>query len=156
MLLHIHKVLLRAYHSMQSTLPCHHGSRGALQQQWGGENFTWRWEEKKKKPRRIDAAAWLFDVCYVVRRHRQGRRFKKETKSHAEKKIVTSSATCVASLEIFIYIRPVGFIRGDQAEHLKPFHVWNISAAVSCVFFLKMITEVKRGINHVDVLQKNN
>lgn len=26
--------LLRAYHSMQSTLPCHRGSRGALQQQW--------------------------------------------------------------------------------------------------------------------------
>lgn len=36
MLLHIHKFLLRAYHSMQSTLPCHRGSRGegALQQQW--------------------------------------------------------------------------------------------------------------------------
>lgn len=28
MLLHIHKVLLRAYHSMQSTLPYRHGSRG--------------------------------------------------------------------------------------------------------------------------------
>lgn len=36
MLLHIHRFLLRAYHSMQSTLPCHQGSRegGALQQQW--------------------------------------------------------------------------------------------------------------------------
>lgn len=28
MLLHIHKFLLRAYHSMQSTLPYRHGSRG--------------------------------------------------------------------------------------------------------------------------------
>lgn len=28
MLLHIHKFLLRAYHSMQSTLLCHRGSRG--------------------------------------------------------------------------------------------------------------------------------
>lgn len=135
MLLHIHKVLLRAYHSMQSTLPCHHGSRGALQQQWGGENFTWRWGKKKKKPRQIDAGVWLFDVCYFVRRRRQGRRFEKRNEITCWKKNVTSSATCVASLEIFIYIRPVGFIRGDQAEHLKPFHVWSISAAVSDFFF---------------------
>lgn len=34
MLLHIHNFLLRAYHSMQSTLPGHQGSRGALHQQW--------------------------------------------------------------------------------------------------------------------------
>lgn len=34
MLLHIHKFLLKSYHSMQSTLPCHLESRGALQQQW--------------------------------------------------------------------------------------------------------------------------
>lgn len=40
MLLHIHKFLLRAYHSMQSTLPCHHGSRGALQQQWEEKTLT--------------------------------------------------------------------------------------------------------------------
>lgn len=44
MLLHIHKFLLRAYHSMQATLPCHRGSRGALQQQW--EEKT----QNKKKP----------------------------------------------------------------------------------------------------------
>lgn len=41
MLLHIHKFLLRAYHSMQSTLPYRHGSRGgALQQQWEEATLT--------------------------------------------------------------------------------------------------------------------
>lgn len=49
MLLHIHKVLLRAYHSMQSTLPCHHGSRGALQQQWGGKKTSHGDGREKKK-----------------------------------------------------------------------------------------------------------
>lgn len=49
MLLHIHKVLLRAYHSMQSTLPCHHGSRGALQQQWGGRKLHMGMEGEKKR-----------------------------------------------------------------------------------------------------------
>lgn len=40
MLLHIHKFLLRAYHSMQSTLPCHHRSRGGggITATVGGEN----------------------------------------------------------------------------------------------------------------------
>lgn len=40
MLLHIHKFLLRAYHSMQSTLRCHQGSRGAIQQQWGEKSLA--------------------------------------------------------------------------------------------------------------------
>ncbi len=46
MLLHIHKFLLRAYHSMQSTLPCHHGSRGALQQQWEEKTLALFQDEK--------------------------------------------------------------------------------------------------------------
>lgn len=46
MLLHIHKFLLRAYHSMQSTLPCHQGSRGALQQQWEEKTLALLQDEK--------------------------------------------------------------------------------------------------------------
>lgn len=38
MLLHIHKFLLRAYHSMQSTLPYRHGSRGSITTAVGGGN----------------------------------------------------------------------------------------------------------------------
>lgn len=38
MLLHIHKFLLRAYHSMQSTLPYRHGSRGGNTATVGGGN----------------------------------------------------------------------------------------------------------------------
>lgn len=39
MLLHIHKFLLRAYHSMQSTLPGHQGRRGGITATVGGENL---------------------------------------------------------------------------------------------------------------------
>lgn len=46
MLLHIHKFLLRAYHSMQSTLPYRHGSRGALQQQREEATLTSVQDEK--------------------------------------------------------------------------------------------------------------
>ena len=51
MLLHIHTFLLRAYHSMQSTLPCLRGSRG-LQQQWE--------EKTQKKPLWINAMTLFF------------------------------------------------------------------------------------------------
>ena len=46
MLLHIHNFffLLRAYHSMQSTLPCHRGSRG------GGITATVGGENSEKSP----------------------------------------------------------------------------------------------------------
>lgn len=59
MLLHIHKFLLRAYHSMQSTLPCHRGSRGALQQQWEEKTLVLFQDEKSLL--RIDV-----DFCYFL------------------------------------------------------------------------------------------
>lgn len=60
MLLHIHKFLLRAYHSMQSTLPCHHRSRGGggITATVGGENseLVSGW----KKPQWMNSIVLLF------------------------------------------------------------------------------------------------
>lgn len=86
MLLHIHKVLLRAYHSMQSTLPCHHGSRGALQQQWEGERKLHMGMKKKKKrkinerPRRIGMLALCFTCALFCQKMLLGTTFKTEIK----------------------------------------------------------------------------
>lgn len=65
MLLHIHKFLLRAYHSMQSTLPCHRGSRGALQQQWEEKTLVLFQDEKSLL--RIDV-----DFCYFLWKLHEG------------------------------------------------------------------------------------
>lgn len=48
MLLHIHKFLLRAYHSMQSTLPYRHGSRGSITTAVGGGNSHVSSEQDEK------------------------------------------------------------------------------------------------------------
>lgn len=66
MLLHIHKVLLRAYHSMQSTLPCHHGSRGGgitatvggCWRRGGGLHMGMGKKRERKKKKRKASANW--------------------------------------------------------------------------------------------------
>lgn len=83
MLLHIHTFLLRAYHSMQSTLPCLRGSRGALQQQWE--------EKTQKKPLWINAMTLFFldsAFCYFVYKLCEGESYTNlmlKSTSHAAK-----------------------------------------------------------------------
>lgn len=104
MLLHIHKVLLRAYHSMQSTLPCHHGSRGALQQQWGGENFTWRGGKKKRKSLGELMLALDFLMCVILSEDVARDAVLKKKRNHMlEKKCYIFSNMCSLIRNIYLY-----------------------------------------------------
>lgn len=155
MLLHIHNFfffLLRAYHSMQSTLPCHRGSRGALQQQW---------EEKtlKKAPVNHGVSSCFLEVQPF--RYFRGENSKKfqmsKCTSHAAKLKGRghwkTTETVVIHLRQYFQIYQIDWaitcLWVWSLNISSPFIILSISAAI-CIH--EVIIEVKHGIVPADIL----